>query len=68
MINRLETDFGDDGSADPPGRLKAFSAFHRFDGRTWGITVWARDWQDAAEYCARHNLKLDGLIIGRIVT
>ncbi len=66
-MNRLETEFGNDGMkpGDDPrqGRLRAFGARYRFAERTWGIVVWARDWPDAGEYCRRHGLQLDGEIV-----
>lgn len=65
-MNRLDTEFGDDGlrpgQACTDGRMRAFGALYRFDDRTWGITVWAYDWNDAERYCRYHGLKLDGQI------
>mgnify|MGYP003328843798 CR=1 FL=1 len=65
-MNRLETAFGNDGFDDPPGRLLPFSARYRFDDRTFGLIVWARDWEDAFQYARQHRLHIDGKIDRRI--
>ena len=69
-MHRLETDFGDDGmspgSSPIHGRLRAFGALYKFAGRTWGLVVWATDWNDARQYAARHGLEIDGQIEERI--
>ena len=62
---RLETPFGNDGFSEPRGRLKPFSALHRFDGRTFGLTVWAATSDEAIEYCFQHGLRFDGEILQR---
>lgn len=65
-MNRFETEFGDTGlTPGQPcvsGSLKAFDACYRFLDRSFSITVWARDWQDAERYCKEHGLRLDGQI------
>jgi hypothetical protein len=50
------------GSNLKQGNLQAFGARYRFDGRTWGLVVWALDWTDANEYARRHGLEIDGKI------
>ncbi len=50
------------GSNPQQDNLLAFGARYRFDGRTWGLVVWARDWADAREYARRHGLEIDGKI------
>lgn len=67
--NRLETDFGEDGlkayfNGLDPTHLKPFSSHYSFSNRTWSITIWAKDWNDAKSYCSSHSLKLDGIVIG----
>jgi hypothetical protein len=66
MQHRFKTDFGSDGmepgSSPRQGSLTAFGARYRFIGRTWGLVVWARDWDDANEYARRHGLEIDGKI------
>jgi hypothetical protein len=64
--NRFSTTFGNDGTAPGvrpvSGSLRAFGARYRFDGRTFGLVVWARDWADAREYARRHGMEIDGQI------
>lgn len=65
-MNRFETEFGDTGIQPgmpcKSGSLQAFDGRYRFQDRTFSITVWARDWEDAERYCKQHGLKLDGMI------
>ena len=67
-MNRLDTDFGNDdlppGANPHQGRLHAFSARHRFAGRTFGITIWSANMAEAQEHCRRHGLFYDGEITG----
>jgi hypothetical protein len=64
--NRFETDFGDDGlkSGQPviQCNLRAFDARYRFQDRTWSITVWARNWDEANRYAKEHGLQIDGQV------
>ena len=66
MPHRFETDLGDDGmrpgSNPVQGNLRAFGARYCFQGRTWGLVVWARDWADAREYARAHGMAIDGQI------
>lgn len=66
MAHRFETEFGDDGmspgSNPVQGRLRAFAALYRFQGRMFGLVVWARDWHDARRYAREHGMKIDGQI------
>lgn len=67
-MNRLETPLGNDGLSPGcntrQGRFRAFGARYYFAGLCWGITVWARDLDDAQEYARRHGLTIDGEIVG----
>ncbi len=64
---RFKTAFGNDCSEElRSGHLAAFSGLCRFQDRTWGITVWARDIQDAKAWCKYHGLTFDGRIIGTV--
>lgn len=66
-MNRFTTELGDTGlfpnGSVRQGTLRAFGALYRFQGRTWGIIVWAKDWKDAGRWCAHHGLRLDGEIV-----
>jgi hypothetical protein len=66
-VNRFDSELGDCGLSNGPafkqGNLMAFGAIYIFMGRKWGITVWAKDWEDADYYCARHGLRLEGEIV-----
>lgn len=66
-MNRFETDLGNNGlfpnGEVKQGNLRAFGALYRFQGRTWGLIVWATNWKEAGRWCAYHGLKLDGEII-----
>lgn len=69
-MNRLETTFGDDGLDNSEevcqGNLRAFSALYRFDGRTWGITIWETTTINAMKYCREHGMEYGGRIEQRI--
>jgi hypothetical protein len=56
---------GDDGFDDPRGELRPFGAIYLFIGRKWGITVWARNWEEAERHCASHGMRMDGEILER---
>lgn len=69
MHRRFQTDFGDTGMVTDSsgkvitdGHMEPYAARYSFIGCTWGITVWARSWEDAQEHCRKHNLVLDGKI------
>jgi hypothetical protein len=64
-MNRFNTPFGNDGFGEPSD-LKCYSGFYRFDGHTYGITVWAHDIAEASQYCIAHGLTFQGEIIERI--
>ncbi|HBJ87128.1 MAG TPA: hypothetical protein DDZ88_25365 [Verrucomicrobiales bacterium] len=64
--SRFETDLGNDGfAANDTRTLRAFAARHRFQGRTFSITIYAKDWSDALTWCRYHHLVLDGQILER---
>lgn len=65
-MNRLETYFGDQGQHDEPCRLKPYSARYRFEGRTFGLTIWAVDEPDATLHCRQFGLVFDGEIVDNI--
>ena len=62
-----ESDDDNDGTDEMDGTLLPFSASYRFDGRRFGIVVWANSFADTREYCVRHGLTFDPLTDGEIV-
>ena len=64
-MRRFDTKMGNDGFNDLPSQLLPFDGLYRFMGRTFGITIWCRDFVDARTYCRHHGLRLDGQIVHR---
>jgi len=64
-MNRLETLFGNDGFGEPSD-LRCFEGLYRFDGRTYGIKVYAHNEAEARQYCAEHCMTFGDEIIERI--
>jgi len=44
-------------------KMKPYACSYFHDGTQYGVTIYANDWDDAAEKCKQQGLKLDGELV-----
>ena len=54
--------FGDAGFFDERHGLTPYEGIHRFQGRSFGIVVWARNPSEAREHCVMFGMLFSGEI------